>query len=595
MTSPRISLIFRSLLGQRTISKKNDWISKRVFSSSPLLSNNSDLSYIHHVGEQPLKYTTIGQCLEEAANIWPDRPWITSCHEGTTLTFSQVFEQADMLAAGLIECGLQPGDRIGIASPNYSRWIVSMMAAARAGLILVPINPVYTESELEFTLKKVSVKGLIMPKEYKDHKYYEMIRNMSPELDRSKPGSLQSSRLPDLKLIVIMDNHKLPGTYTYDDIQSMVNSTTMRNVSELQKVIQSDNACNIQFTSGTTGKPKGALLSHYNFVNNSYLIGKRNELSEKYHKICVQVPLFHAYGLVIVVMASLQHGSTMILPSPMYSPNESLKSIINEKCTFITGTPTMYVDLVHTQKSSGIDFKTPEIALIGGSLCSPILFEQAKKVLNVSKVKSVYGMTETSAVVFQSLYNENLRQATETVGHIQEHTEAKVVDEKGNIVPFGTPGELCIRGYCNMLGYWNDSEKTSEMISPDKWLRTGDQFILQKDGYGKIVGRLKDMIIRGGENVFPKEIEDFISTHPDVAECHVFGVKDDRLGEEICATVRAKEGSNFDYDQMKRYCQDKISNFKIPRYLKIVDDFPKTASGKIQKFKLKEMFENDQL
>lgn len=366
----------------------------------------------------------------------------------------------------------------------------------------------------------------------------------------------------------------------------MASAEEVASIEGKQETIMPDSGCNIQFTSGTTGLPKAALLSHFSFVNNGYLIGKRNEFADKAHRICFQTPLFHAYGLVIGVVAALHYGVTMVLPDAGFNTTKSLEAIVKERCTVVYGTPTMYVDLFAKQKELGVTVETPEIAVTGGAPCTPEMFRNITKNLKVSRVKNVFGMTELSAVIFQSMYDDTMDQMLNTVGYIQEHVEAKVVDEHGQTVPFGERGELCIRCYSSMLGYWEDPVKTQETIGNDKWLKTGDQFVMQEDGYGRIVGRLKEMIIRGGENLFPKEIEDFISTHPNVAEVHVIGVPDARLGEEICAFIKLKPERMLSHEDLKHYSKGNIAHFKIPRYMEIVDEFPKTQSGKIQKFKL---------
>lgn len=361
-----------------------------------------------------------------------------------------------------------------------------------------------------------------------------------------------------------------------------------------QQAIVPDSGCNIQFTSGTTGLPKAALVSHFSFLNNGYLIGKRNELAEKPHRILFQPPMFHAYGLVIGVASSLSYGSTMVLPSAGFDTTKSLEAIKEEKCTVIYGTPTMYVDLLAKQRELGVTVDSPEIVVTGGAPCTPELFREIKRNLNAKKVKTVFGMTELTAVIFQSMYEESVDQMTETVGYIQEHVEAKVVDEKtGQTVAFGERGELWIRCYSAMLEYWDEPAKTQETIGRDRWLKTGDQFILQEDGYGRIVGRIKEMIIRGGENIFPKEIEDFISTHPNVAEVHVIGVPDKRMGEEICAYVKLKPNTMLTQEDLKHFSKGNIAHFKVPRYVVTVQDFPKTQSGKIQKFQLRKQWESD--
>lgn len=390
-------------------------------------------------------------------------------------------------------------------------------------------------------------------------------------------------------------NLPLSGAFNFHDVLELASAEHVASIEGKQQAIVPDSGCNIQFTSGTTGLPKAALVSHFSFLNNGYLIGKRNELGDKPHRILFQPPMFHAYGLVIGIVAALHYGSTMVLPAAGFDTTKSLEAITEEKCTVIYGTPTMYVDLLAKQRELGVTVDSPEIVVTGGAPCTPELFRDIKRNLRAEKVKTVFGMTELSAVIFQSMYDETADQMTETVGYIQEHVEAKVVDEKtGQTVVFGERGELWIRCYSAMLEYWDDPEKTQETIGKDGWLKTGDQFVLQEDGYGRIVGRNKEMIIRGGENIFPKEIEDFISTHvPNVAEVHVIGVPDKRMGEEICAYVKLKPNTTLTQEDLKLISKGKIAHFKVPRYLVTVQSFPKTQSGKIQKFKLQKQWESD--
>uniref|UniRef100_A0A8D8AH55 Medium-chain acyl-CoA ligase ACSF2, mitochondrial n=2 Tax=Culex pipiens TaxID=7175 RepID=A0A8D8AH55_CULPI len=332
-------------------------------------------------------------------------------------------------------------------------------------------------------------------------------------------------------------------------------------------------------------------MHHYGFVNNGIHIAVRNEFDRSLHRICLQVPLFHAYAIVVGIMAALTHGTTLVLPDSGYNPLQSLEAIVKEKCTTIYGTPTMYVDLIKAVRETNFQMPVVAQAVTGGASCSPKLFQDIRDVLRVRKPKTVFGMTEASAILYQSLFNDDGDELLNTVGHVTDHYEAKVVDSAGNTVPFGTPGELWVRGYGTMLGYWNDPKKTKETIDVDKWLRTGDQFVLRADGYGKIVGRIKEVIIRGGENIFPKEIEDFLNAHPKILETHCIAVPDERMGEEVCAYVRLKDGKGqLDLSEIRDYCKGKIAHFKIPRYLRIVQRFPKTNSGKVQKFLLQQMF-----
>lgn len=375
---------------------------------------------------------------------------------------------------------------------------------------------------MEYCLNKVQVKAIVAPDAYRHQNFLNILTEILPELNNSKPADLESKRVPSLKSVIIDSKIKFKGTFNFKELLKEPSENEINLIETIQSEIQPDSCCGIQFTSGTTGHPKAAKISHFNYVNNSYHIGVRNELNLKYHRTCIQVPFFHAYGIAIAIIPGVHHGSTLVVPSTTFNTEASLKSIVKEKCSLIYGTPTMYVDLIKKQNELSLPLETAEIGVTGGAPCSPFLFSSIKKTLGLKKVKTVYGLTETTAVIFQSLpIDESDDLVLETVGHIQENVEAKLIDENGCVVPMGSPGELCIRCYSNMLGYWGDEKKTKEIFSDDKWMKTGDQFVFLENNYGKIVGRIKDMIIRGGENLFPKEIEDFLNTHPDILEAHV--------------------------------------------------------------------------
>nr|XP_029709505.1 acyl-CoA synthetase family member 2, mitochondrial-like [Aedes albopictus] len=383
----------------------------------------------------------------------------------------------------------------------------------------------------------------------------------------------------------------LPGTISYKDMLQLSTEQGITAIQSLQSTISPDSGLNMQFTSGTTGLPKAALVTHNGFINNAIHLAHRNEFDVKQHRICLQLPLFHAFAMVVGVLTAFTYGTTIVLPGARYKPMESLEAIVKEKCTAIYGTPTMYVDLVNKVRETNFKLPPVDLAVTGGATCSPQLFTDILEILNVRKAKTVYGLTEACGIVFQSMFHDTRELILDTVGHLMDHFEAKVVDGKGNAVPFGTPGELWVRSSGMMLGYWGDEKKTKETLDADGWLRTGDQFVLREDGYGKIVGRIKEIIIRGGENIFPREIEDYLNTHPKVLETHCVGVPDPRMGEEICAFVRLKEeGQTLGFDEMKDFCKGQMAHFKVPKYLRVVDEFPKTTSGKVQKFKLVEMF-----
>uniref|UniRef100_W8B2T3 Medium-chain acyl-CoA ligase ACSF2, mitochondrial n=1 Tax=Ceratitis capitata TaxID=7213 RepID=W8B2T3_CERCA len=551
-------------------------------------------AYLHYVGKDPLVYRNVGQQLEKTVAEYGSTEAIVSCHEQKRYTFRSLIEEVDRVAAGLLKLGLKQGDHVGIWAPNNMHWYLTMLGAARAGLVSVAINSALQARELDYCLKKAKVKAVVMSETFKSQNFYEIMKSICPELPDSVDGRINSVNLPHLKHVIIDTPNRLKGALSFDDLLGLGNSDEREAIAQLQRYVMPDSGCNIQFTSGTTGKPKAALLSHYNFVNNGTHIGNRNQLDSN-SRICVQVPLFHVYGVVITVMAAMTHGSTLVLPAAGFSPADSLKAIVDEKCTVIHGTPTMYVDLIKKQRELKLPLKTAKMAVTGGAPCSPQLFLDIKEVLGLDHVRTVYGLTETTAVIFQSRPGDNNERILNTVGHLQDHVEVKVVDAEGHIVQFGQPGELYVRGYATMLEYYDDPEKTKETMGNDKWLKTGDQFILEADGYGRIVGRLKEMIIRGGENIFPKEVEDFLNSHSKIIEAHVIGVPDERLGEECCAFVRLQDGvESITHEELKEFARGKIAHFKVPRFVIPIDQFPRTASGKIQKFKLAETYKQMQ-
>ncbi|XP_046663668.1 medium-chain acyl-CoA ligase ACSF2, mitochondrial isoform X1 [Homalodisca vitripennis] len=579
----------------------NDWSQVKRLGSS----RGGGLSYFHNPGTEPLHYLTIGQLVTGAAGRWPDTDVFVSTQHGTRLTFSQVEQQANKLAAGFLDLGLVPGDRLGICSPNSAQWFLTALAASKAGLILVSddplqtvnvvsMNPAYMKEELEYCLQKVSVRALVTDETYKVQEYYKLLCEIVPNLsDLPQNTKLNCSKLPDFSAIIVNSEKNLPGTFRFCDV--LESAGNLQRLHEVQERLRPEHIGNIQFTSGTTGKPKAVPLSHFNLINNAYNVGKRLGMNKKHSKILAQAPFFHALGYIAALMTSFHFGSTMVLPSPTFSVPDSSEAIKREKCTMLLGTPTMYVDLCNYVSNLSAEeqllHKSPEIAISGGSLCLPELFRKMRDTFSCERVVSVYGMTEITAVTFQSTEHDSEFLMTSTVGKISDHVEAKVVDEEGLTVPFGTPGELWMRSFNTMTGYWEDEEATNRMFTKDKWLKTGDRFILHEDGYGQVVGRIKDMIIRGGENISPKEVEEFLITHPDILDAQVIGVTSERLGEEVACSLRVKSGTTITEQQVKDYCKGKISYYKIPKYVEVVDVYPTTGSGKIQKFKIREAME----
>ncbi|KAK5645292.1 hypothetical protein RI129_006592 [Pyrocoelia pectoralis] len=547
------------------------------------------LSYIHNPGSEPLKYITIGQLLEDAAIKFPTVEAVVSVYDNKRITYKEVLHQSDKLAAGFLNLGLEKGDKIALWAPNVLEWIVAFFAAVRAGLITVALNPNYQAPELKHALNTTGAKVLICLDKYKALNFYGTLQRLIPELGTCNTRILSSENVPSLKTVITISKAPLRGTCNYFDILNAADVDDITAINRNQHLISPNDICNIQFSSGTTGIPKAIGLTHFQMVNNGYMIGKRIDLHDDQHKFCIQVPLFYVFGTVGCTIASTHYGTTLVFPAPIYNSTANLTALEEERCTIIAGTPTMYVDLISVQNRLNKNVCVYR-ALVAGAPWSPSLVNSIKEVLKIQQLKFAYGATEMTAVAFHTPSNTQKIDLIGSDGYIGEHLEAKVVDRNQEIVPVGTPGELHVRGYVTMTGYLGDPDKTKEVLDEENWYRTGDHFILYKDGSGKVVGRLKDMIIRGGENISPKEVEDFLNTHPDIEEIYVIGIENKRLGEEVCACVRLREGTTLNLDSLRSFCTGNISNYKIPSLLKVVESFPKTTSGKIQKFLLKEQF-----
>ncbi|KAJ8668974.1 hypothetical protein QAD02_000233 [Eretmocerus hayati] len=548
----------------------------RFTSTSSNPSESQEPAYLKNPGKKPLLEMTIGSILERAADHWPNRECLISIAQSQRMTYSELLQRADKLAAGLIKLGLQKGDRIGIWGPNRIEWLVSYMAGSRAGLIVAGINPYYRPDEFDYCIEKIGAKAVLAPDSYRDQNYAQM-------LVRAK------EKLECLEHAIIWSEHHVQRTRRLTDVEALPSKKDIEAIKAEQLEISPYSGCNIQFTSGTTGRPKATLLAHRSLVNNSRQAVTRLDTAGR--KICLNVPYFHAFGMIHGVSGPLHVGSTVVLESMTFNPVKSIEAIVGEKCEVTFGTPTMWTNMIDVQTRSGVRIDTLYNGSLGGSPATPNLFRRIRESLRMDRIKSIYGLTETTAVCNQSLPDESHELTETTVGYISDDVELKVVDENGKIVPFGTPGELLVRGYNTMIGYWNDEESTKKSFTEDKWLKTGDQYVLRKDGYGSIVGRIKDMLIRGGENIFPKEIEDFLETHPSIVEAHAFGVHDDVYGEEICACIRLKPDTKLKKDDLVEFAKGRIAKFKIPRYVEFCEEFPKTTSGKIQKFKLREELE----
>ena len=544
-------------------------------------------SYVHGTSRTPLLGETIGTTFDRIADRFTDKDALVDCDQKLRLTYGELRRNVDTLAANLAARGLDAGDRIGIWAPNRAEWIVAQFATAKAGLILVNINPAYRLRELEYSLNKVGCKALIVEPSFKESNYIDMLAELAPEITSGEPGELHLERLPDLRMLISLGSEAIPGYLTYAELASRASEENLQKLDERASRLQFDEPINIQFTSGTTGLPKAATLTHHNILNNAYFSGERMAFSPA-DKLCIPVPMYHCFGMVLGTLTCVVHGATIVLPSRGFDAGAALRAVKNERCTAIHGVPTMFIAELEHPDFSADDLKSLRTGIIAGAPCPVELMHRLIDDMHLREITIAYGMTETGPVSFQTRTTDSLERRVGTVGQVLPHTEIKIVDEENRIVPIGTSGELLTRGYCVMLGYWDDAEKTASTIDEANWLHSGDIAVLDKDDYCQIVGRLKDMLIRGGENIFPREIEDFLFEHPDIEQVEVIGVPDPKFGEEICAWIRLREGATMSQEEVREFCRGKIAHFKIPRFILFVDEFPMTITGKVQKFKMRE-------
>jgi len=547
-------------------------------------------SYVSGVSDVPLLGHTIGHALDRAAAAWGDRTALISRAQGVRWTWRELRDRADAFAAGLLALGLRRGDRIGIWSLNRAEWALTQFAAARAGLVLVTINPAYRLSELEFALNKVGCAALVTATGFKNSDYIGMVKTLAPELATSVPGKLSAARLPHLRIVIQIGGPPVAGAIPFDEVAARGVEAELSILRELAHDLQFDDPINIQFTSGTTGSPKGVTLTHHNILNNGYFVGRAMRLTEV-DRICIPVPLYHCFGMVMGNLAAVTHGCAMVYPGEGFDPLATLETVQAEKCTALYGVPTMFIAELDHPDFARFDLGTLRTGIMAGAPCPIEVMRKVIDRMNMREVTIAYGMTETSPVSFQSAVNDPLERRVSTVGRIQPHLEVKIVDAEGRIVPRGQSGELCTRGYSVMLGYWGDKEKSADVVDAAGWMHTGDLATLDAEGYCNIVGRIKDMVIRGGENLYPREIEEFLFSHPKIQDVQVFGVADQKYGEELCAWIRLREGETMSEDDVRDFCRGQIAHQKIPRYVEFVDEFPMTVTGKVQKFIMRQRVE----
>ena len=549
-------------------------------------------SYVHGATSQPLQGETVGESFDRIAARWPGREALIVRHQHVRWTWGELADRVDRFAAGLIGLDLEPGDRIGIWSPNCAEWVVAQFATAKAGLVLVNINPAYRLSELEFALTKVGCRALITATSFKSSDYLAMLGDLAPELATDKPGALRLRRLPALRLVVRIGNAPAPGMIAFDDVPEHGSGQDLARLRQRERDLQFDAAVNIQFTSGTTGHPKGATLTHHNILNNGFFVGEAMRLTEN-DRVCIPVPLYHCFGMVLGNLACLTHGATIVYPSEGFDARAALEIVEAERCTALYGVPTMFIaELDHPDRRL-FDLSSLRTGIMAGSPCPIEVMRRVVTDMHMSEVTICYGMTETSPVSFQTSPEDPLERRVSTVGCVHPHLEVKIVDSDGHIVPVGVAGELCTRGYSVMPGYWADPERTAEAIDETRWMHTGDLATLDAEGYCNIVGRIKDMVIRGGENVYPREIEEFLYRHPMILEVQVIGVPDAKYGEELCAWLRLRPEATLTEDEVRAFCKGQIAHYKVPRYIRFVDGFPMTVTGKVQKYLMREQMKRE--
>ena len=546
-----------------------------------------DQSYYCGASTTQIIYETIGVYFDRICDQHPNKDALIVRHQGVRWTYRQLQKQVDQLAGGLLALGVAPGDRVGIWGPNSYEWVMVQLATAKIGAIMVCINPAYRLYELEFALNKVECKVVITAEKFKTSDYLGMLNTLAPELADSKPGALQAQKLPYLRTVIRMGTAETAGMLNFETVCGLGGEKDGDQLRALRGQLKPDDAINIQFTSGTTGNPKGATLTHCNILNNGYLAGEAMQLTET-DRLCIPVPLYHCFGMVLAVLACVSHGSAMVFPGEAFDPLETLQTVEAEGCTALHGVPTMFITELDHPRFGEFDLSSLRTGIMAGAPCPVEIMKRVISEMHMEDILIGYGQTEVSPLNHMTLPNDSLERRTETVGRAVPWVEIKVIDQSNRVVAIGEKGEICTRGYSVMREYWNDPERTAETIDEAGWLHSGDLATMDEEGYVRIVGRIKDMIIRGGENIYPREVEEFLYQHPAISEVQVFGIPHEKMGEEVCAWVQLNEGQSMTEDELKAFCNDQITHFKIPRHVRFVTEYPMTVTGKIQKFVMRD-------
>jgi fatty-acyl-CoA synthase len=545
-------------------------------------------SEYHGVTSTTLTDKTIGQYFDDIASAYPDNLAVVVHHQQIRWNYREFQAKVDALATGLLTLGIQPGDRVGIWSPNNIEWCLTQFATAKIGAIMVCINPAYRPEELEYSLSNVGCRAVICADKFKSSDYLQMLNELLPELSTSTAGKLTTLALPELEYVIRMGTDRTPGMLNFNDLLLEVNDEAQHVLATIADSLDTHDAINIQFTSGTTGSPKGATLSHHNILNNAYLVADAMGFTST-DKLCMPVPLYHCFGMVLGSLACVIHASAAVYPGESFDPLTTLQVIANERCTALHGVPTMFIAELEHPQFNQFDLSSLRTGIMAGATCPEEVMRRVQELMYMKEVLIGYGQTECSPLNHITEIDSPIEKQVLTVGRALPHTEVKIINEFGDVVAIGQPGEVCSRGYCIMQGYWNDEVKTAATIDSAGWLHSGDIGQMDELGYVQIVGRIKDMIIRGGENIYPREIEEKLYSHKDVQDAAVFGVQSDKYGEEVCAWIKVRANADITEDDIRHFLTEKFAYFKVPRYIKFVDQYPMTVTGKIQKFKMREL------
>ncbi len=546
------------------------------------------LSYVHGATSVPLIGETIGANFDRAVARWGDRSALVVRQQGVRWSYRELGEKVDAFAAGLVALGLQPGERVGIWSPNNAEWVITQFATAKAGLILVNINPAYRLSELEYALNKVGCRALIIATSFKTSDYVGMVNALAPELRTASPGQLKAARLPSLEMVIQIGGPAAPGAIPFDSVSGMAAKSHHARLVELAPKLQFDDADQHPVHVWDDRRAERGDADASRHPQQRFLHRRGDEADTSEDRLCIPVPLYHCFGMVLGNLVCTTHGAAMVYPGEGFDPLTTLQTVAEERCTGLHGVPTMFIAQLEHPEFEKFDLSQLRTGIMAGAPCPIEVMRRCTRDMHLSEITIAYGMTETSPVSTQTTTDDPVERRVTTVGRVQPHIEVKIVDSEGRIVPRGMAGEFCTRGYCVMLGYWDDKERTGQTIDAARWMHTGDLATMDEEGYCKIVGRIKDMVIRGGENVYPREIEEFLYRHPKIQDVQVFGVPDERYGEELCAWIKLRSGETLTAEEVREFCRDQIAHYKVPRHIRFVDEFPMTVTGKMQKFIMRE-------